>query len=113
MSLMKHFGRVVLSAVYVCALLLGSSCEHRLLEDLNTTHFLRVYLNENIQNVTCGFYDDSRKNPEYHSPELLRVGVYDKYTGELVSERYLYQFPPKGHGQVLTTSTCEHELLWE
>ena len=46
MSLMKHFGRVVLSAVYVCALLLGSSCDHRPLEDLNTTHFLRVYLNE-------------------------------------------------------------------
>jgi hypothetical protein len=101
MSLMKHFGRVVLSAVCVCALLLGSSCEHRPLEDLNTTHFLRVYLNENIQNVTYGFYDDSRKKPEYHSPELLRVGVYDKYTGELVSERYLHQKGSDARGNYL------------
>jgi hypothetical protein len=101
MSLMKHFGRFVLSAVYVCALLLGSSCEHRPLEDLNSTHFLRVYLNESIQNVTYGFYDDSRKKPEYHSPELLRVGVYDKYTGELVSERYLHQKGSDARGNYL------------
>ena len=36
-----------------------SSCEHRELSDPNTGHYLRVYLDEEIKNVTCGFYDEA------------------------------------------------------
>ncbi|MBO7317872.1 MAG: hypothetical protein J6U43_04030, partial [Bacteroidales bacterium] len=41
-----------------------TSCEHRPLEDPYNAHYVRIYIDENIKNVTYGFYDDTRKKPE-------------------------------------------------
>ena len=54
MMKMRHF----LYTLYVClcsAVL--SSCEHRVLTDPTNVHYVRVYLDENIKNVTYGFYN--------------------------------------------------------
>ena len=48
-------------------LMLLTACEHRELSDPNLGHYLRIYLDEDIKNVTCGFYDESLKRPEYPS----------------------------------------------
>ena len=65
-----------------------SACEHRELVDPNTGHYLRIYLDEEIKNVTCGFYDESLKRPEYNRPYVMRVVLADPESGRIVSERY-------------------------
>jgi hypothetical protein len=52
--------------------------------------FVRVYYDENIRNVSFGFYDESKKKPEYSSPKMMRVAFFDNVSDKLVSERYLY-----------------------
>ncbi|MBO5921839.1 MAG: DUF5119 domain-containing protein [Bacteroidaceae bacterium] len=52
--------------------------------------FVRVYYDENIRNVSFGFYDESKKKPEYSSPKMMRVMFFDNVSDKLVSERYLY-----------------------
>ena len=92
MSFMKHFHRFVLSAVALFTLLLGSSCEHRPLEDpFGRGRFIRVYLDENIRNVSFGFYDETKEKPQYSSPQLMRVVCADPSTGMVMSERYLHE----------------------
>lgn len=63
-------------------------CEHRELSDPNTGHYLRIYLDEEIKNVTCGFYDESLKHPEYKRPYVMRVVLADPASGQIVSERF-------------------------
>ena len=65
------------------------SCEHRVLEDPSNGHYVRVYIDEQIKNVTYGFYSDSRKRPEYERPRVLRVVLADPITDKVVSERYI------------------------
>ena len=36
-----------------------TSCEHRELTDPTDIHYVRVYLDEQIKNVTYGFYDET------------------------------------------------------
>ena len=64
-----------------------TACEHRELSDPNTGHYLRIYLDEEIKNVTCGFYDESLKRPEYTRPYAMRVVLADPASGRVVSER--------------------------
>ena len=61
--------------IWSCLLLLMllTACEHRELSDPNTGHYLRIYVNEQIKNVTCGFYDESLEHPEYQRPYVMRV----------------------------------------
>ena len=40
-------------SLWVCLMLLFTACEHRELSDPNKGHYLRIYLDENIKNVTC------------------------------------------------------------
>ena len=75
--------------VTCCSLMLLVACEHRELSDPNTGHYLRVYLNEEIKNVTCGFYNENLKRPEYNRPSVLRIVLADPESGRIVSERYL------------------------
>lgn len=82
----KYFFR---SIVVCCSLMMLVACEHRELSDPNTGHYLRVYLNEEIKNVTCGFYDENLKRPEYTRPSVLRAVLADPESGRIVSERYL------------------------
>ncbi|MBR5540786.1 MAG: DUF5119 domain-containing protein [Bacteroides sp.] len=83
----KHFFR---TWMVLCAwMMLLTSCEHRELSDPNTGHYVRIYLDEEIKNVTYGFYDESLEKPEYKRPHVMRVLLTDPESGSVVSERYL------------------------
>ena len=69
-------------------MLLVSACEHRELSDPSIGHYLRIYLDEDIKNVTCGFYDENLKHPEYKRPEVMRVVLADPASGRVVNERF-------------------------
>jgi hypothetical protein len=78
--------RFMLLAVGLCLL---AACEHRELVDPNTSHYIRVYLDEDIRNVTYGFYDSKLEHPEYSRPKVMRVIMTDPHSDALVAERYL------------------------
>ncbi|MBQ8423819.1 MAG: DUF5119 domain-containing protein [Coprobacter sp.] len=65
------------------------SCEHRPLLDPYNVHYIRVYIDEQIKNVTYGFYDESRNRPTYERPRILRIVLTEPVTGNIVTERYL------------------------
>lgn len=71
----------------VVLLLMG--CERRPLVELSSTHYVRVYVNENILNVTEGFYNENYARPHYDSPDVLRLILADPVTGKAVAERFL------------------------
>ena len=78
-------------------------CEHRALYTLeemtqNENIFVRVYFNEQLRNVNFGFYDETKKKPEYSSPQMIRVAFHDKESDRFVSERYLYDCGTDEHG---------------
>ena len=56
---------------------------------MSNTHYVRVYVNESIQNVTTGFYNEGYTRPEYKSPDVLRVFLADPQTGRVKAERFL------------------------
>ena len=82
----KNLGRI--KWMLFAFLVLLASCEHRELSDPNTGHYLRIYLDEEIKNVTCGFYDESLERPEYNRPYVMRVVLAEPETGRIVTERY-------------------------
>ena len=82
---MRNLMRILLLTV----VLLASSCERRPLVELSNTHYVRVYINEEIKNVTTGFYDESNARPEYKTPSILRVVLADPSTGRVRAERFL------------------------
>lgn len=73
----------------ITLLLCLSSCEHRPLVDLNELHYVRIYLDERLRNVNFGFYDETKEKPEYSTPQIMRVVLYDPSDGRVVAERYL------------------------
>lgn len=79
-------------AAWLMTLLLCWGCEHRPLQEAywSDNLFVRVYFNEEIRNVSYGFYDETKKKPEYSSPEGIRVAMCDEVTGEVVAERFLH-----------------------
>lgn len=78
--------------VWFVLILLFVSCEHRELSDPNTGRYLRIYLDEEIKNVTCGFYDESLEKPDYQQPYVMRVVFTDPETGDIVRERYIQNY---------------------
>ena len=79
------FSRIVVLLTFVPFF---ASCEHRELLDSNNGYYLRIYLDEEIKNVTCGFYDESLERPEYKRPNVMRVVLADPASGRVVRERY-------------------------
>ena len=75
--------------ILAAGLLFAVSCEHRPLVDLNNGHYVRVYLDEQIKNVTYGFYGETLPLPKYKQPIVLRAMLCDPLTGDVVAERYL------------------------
>lgn len=73
--------------VLLCVLLAG--CERRPLVELTDLHYVRVYIDEELKNVTTGFYNENHARPEYESPDVLRVTLSDPTTDQVVAERYL------------------------
>lgn len=53
----------LLLPLLLCTLFAG--CERRPLVDVGNTHYVRVYLDEELKNVTTGFYDPTLAKPEY------------------------------------------------
>lgn len=71
------------------AVILAVSCERRPLVDLSNTHYVRIYIDEHLKNVTTGFYNESNDRPEYKSPAIMRIALTDPETGNVRAERYL------------------------
>lgn len=69
--------------------LMVMACERRELVEFSNTHYVRVYVDEDIKNVTTGFYDDDYVKPAYKSPDVLRVMLADPETGNVRAERFL------------------------
>ena len=82
----KHLVSVMLSLFAFMLVLTG--CEHRELSDPETGHYLRIYVDEQIKNVTYGFYNENLPHPEYKRPRVMRVALADTESGRVVSERF-------------------------
>ena len=84
----------LLACMWLMAVFFCWGCEHRPLEsmELPENTFVRVYFDEHIRNVSFGFYDDTKKKPEYYSPQMMRVVFCDEITGKVVTERYLHDY---------------------
>ena len=65
------------------------SCERRPLLEISNTHYLRVYIDEEIKNVTCDYYNPYYKQPVYKAPDVMRVVLADPISGNVKAERYL------------------------
>lgn len=77
------------TAVLTATSLLTTQCVRRPLVDVGNTHYVRVYLDEEIKNVTTGFYNPALDKPDYSTPEILRVVLYDQTSNRIAAERYL------------------------
>ena len=82
-------------------ILLLTSCEHRPLLELTDRHYIRIYLDEHIRNVSFGFYDETQKKPDYKTPGVMRVTLSDPETGEVHGEQYLYEGGSDEHGNYI------------
>ena len=92
----KRFFFVLLCACTMAFSLM--SCEHRPLETPVNARDVRVYIDEDIKNVTCGFYNEAYERPEYVRPRAMRVVAADPNTGKVVSERYIQEQGTDEHG---------------
>lgn len=92
----KRFFFVLLCACTMAFSLM--SCEHRPLETPVNARYVRVYIDEDIKNVTCGFYNEAYERPEYIRPRAMRVVAADPNTGKVVSERYIQEQGTDEHG---------------
>lgn len=77
--------------VSVAILLSGilASCEHRELTDMGNTHYVRVYIDEHILNITEGIYEEKFDNPKLELPTVMKAALYDLKTGTLVADKFL------------------------
>lgn len=75
------------------AALLTTGCVRRTLVDLVDTHYVRIYVDEELLNVTTGFYTPNAElvqpDPRYASPEIMRLMLCDPASDRVVAERYL------------------------
>ena len=69
--------------------LVNISCERRELVELSNTHYVRVYIKEDIKNVTQGFHPNAQNRPAYKQPDILRLLLADPQTGKVKAERFL------------------------
>lgn len=82
---MKRIVHILLLAI----ILIASACERRPLVELSNTHYVRVYIDEEIKNMTCGFYSEDRLHPGYKTPDIIRVILADPVSGQAKAERFL------------------------
>lgn len=80
--------RIIYIMAAICVML-ASGCERRPLLELNNTHYVRVYVDEQLLNVTKGFYNENNARPSYESPDVLRLILADPETGQAIAERFL------------------------
>ena len=104
--------------VLLAILFTAFSCEHRKLEDPQNTHYVRVYLDEQIKNVTCGFYDETNEKPVYERPSVMRAILSDPQTGKVISERVLrnHGADERGHyidGHIVAPAGTYNFMVYE
>ena len=92
----RHILPLMLVALIAASL---SSCVHRELVDSSNMHYIRVYLDEQIKNVTYGFYNETYEAPTYTRPINMRAVLASPKTGEVVSETVLrhHDSDSRGH----------------
>lgn len=76
----------------LCLVFLLTGCEHRPLVERGMfphMRWVRVYLDEEIRNVSYGFYNDAFPKPAYRTPEVMRVALCSPQTNDIVAEAYL------------------------
>ena len=83
-------------ALALMLMVVSSSCEHRQLLDPANKHFLRVYFDDNIKNVTYGFYDRAQQDSGCTYPKVMRVALYNPSSGKQMYEGYLQK---SGHDE--------------
>ena len=83
---LKRTGAAV---ILISVMVLSGRCTRRPLVDAGNTHYVRVYLDEEIKNVTTGFYNQALTKPDYQTPEILHVILYDQTNNRIAAERYL------------------------
>lgn len=83
---MKALSRIILAAALAP---LACACEFRPLVEAGNTHYVRVYIDEQIRNVTEGFYNPEYARPAYRRPEVMKVVLADPESGKVAAERYL------------------------
>jgi hypothetical protein len=83
---LRHFLTILILWISLASL---TSCEHRVLTDPINVHYVRVYLDENIKNVTYGFYNDTYEHPEFTKPLNVRAVLASTETGIVTSEGIL------------------------
>ena len=86
---MMTFRQLISLMLTICVLFVSTSCEHRVLSDVNNMHYVRVYLDEDIKNVTTGIYNESYERPSYTRPVVLRAVLASPLTGEVKYESIL------------------------
>lgn len=91
--MMKRF--LLLSVMAILAV----ACEFRPLEDPGNVSYIRIYISDAFLNVTTGFYNKEFEHPTYAEPDIMRVGLFDPDTGNLVAERYLRNKGTDEHGK--------------
>lgn len=74
-----------------CFIFLLAGCEHRPLLELTDSHYIRIYLDEHIRNVSFGFYDETKEKPAYKTPKVMRITLSDPVSGEVMGEQYLQE----------------------
>jgi len=95
---MRRLSNILSAVITLCVILLAASCEKRPLLEVSNTHYIKVYVNEELLNVTTGFYNENYARPEYKSPTVLRVILTDPETGNVKAERYLRNQGHDEHG---------------
>lgn len=82
--------RMVNTLLLLLLALLPLSCVRRPLVEAGNTHYVRVYIDENIKNVTHGFYNDVHEQSVSHKqPDVIRLLLADPVTGKTMAERFL------------------------
>lgn len=83
----------------LCWILL-CSCEHKELcyDHHHFIHYVRVYIDKEIPNVTTGFYNEEYKRPTLSDPVVMRLILADPHSGRTLAERFLRNKGYDEHG---------------
>ena len=98
---MRELFRCFLGVLAAAAFVVAGSCIRRPLYDLECAHYVRVYLDEEIKNVTMGFYNGRKPEKEYKRPVALEIALADVHTGEVVSRALLRNSGSDGKGNYI------------
>lgn len=84
--MVKRIGKILIICLVA---VMAAGCQRRELVDPGNTHYVRVYLDDRIKNVTSDFYNEEHLRPDFTYPDVMRIMLCDRTTGRPVAERYL------------------------